>query len=162
MNFFENILSPIGKIAGGAQTAFNDAVIEGRKRREAEALQKIIELERQRQLAQQVASQPVPEGMATVTPEWSNEESLKLFQQYGRAGIDPVERAKAQTARLMSEAFANAIPNITDDTSRINIGMGKEYRPDAYRLDEIKADDAQVRLDTIDGLFSRPDIDPMI
>ena len=162
MNFFENILSPIGKIAGGAQTAFNDAVIEGRKRKEAEALQKVIDLERQRQLAEQVASQPAPEGMATVTPEWGNPQSLELYQAYGQAGIDPVERAKAQTAQLASEAFANAIPNITSDVGRINIGLGKEYRPDVYQQDKIKADDAQIRLDTVEGLLNRPDIDPMI
>ena len=122
----------------------------------------LVDLERQRQLAQQVASNPVPEGTATVTPEWDNPQSLELFQAYGQAGIDPVERAKAQTARLASEAFANAIPNITSDVGRINIGLGKEYRPDVYRADEIKADDAQIRLNTIEGLLGREDIDPLL
>ena len=156
-------LENIGKFFGSFYAGYNQPYQEYKNRQADEALQKIIELERQRGLAQQTASQPVPEGMATVAPpQWGKEDKLKLYQQYGRAGLDPKAIAEAQTAQLAAEAFANAIPNITSDAGRINIGMGKEYRPDVYRADEIKADDAQIRLNTIEGLLGREDIDPLI
>ena len=156
------VLNSIGGFFGNIQAGYDDRLARAKQARETEALNQIAELERQRMLAQQVASQPVPEGMATVAPEWDKQEKLKLYQAYGRAGLDPKKIAEAQTARLASEAFAQAIPNITSDVGRINIGMGKEFRPDVYRHDEIKADDAQIRLDTVKGLLDRGDIDPLL
>ena len=156
------VLNSIGGFFGNIQAGYDDSRARARQAREAEALNQIAELERQKMLAQQTASQPLPESMATVAPEWDKADKLKLYQAYGRAGLDPKKIAEAQTAQLASEAFANAIPNITSDVGRINIGLGKEYRPDVYRQDEIKADDAQIRLDTVEGLLGRGDIDPLL
>ncbi len=155
-------LENIGKFFGSFYQGYNQPYQSYKNRQADEALQRVIELERQKELARQTASQPIPEGMATVAPEWGKSDKLQLHQAYNRAGLDPKKIAESQTAQLASEAFANAIPNITSDTGRINIGLGKEYRPDVYRHDEIKADDAQIRLNTVEGLLGREDIDPLL
>lgn len=166
MEFFESLFSPIGKLAGGAQNAFDDVRAQGKRRREEEiankALQKAIDLERQRKIAQKISSQPVPEGEATVAPEWGVSERLKLHQAYGQAGIDPQKMAESQTARLAAQAFAEAIPNVTSDVGKINIGLNKEYKPNVYRKNELEADDKQLRLNTVQDLLDNPDINPLL
>ena len=155
-------LEGLGKLFGSFYTGLNQPMQAYKEQQANDALQKVIELERQRTLAGQIASQPVPEGVPTVAPEWGKPEKLQLYQQYGKAGIDPKKMAEAQTARLASEAFAQAIPNIESDVGRINIGLNKEYRPDVYRQDEIKANEAQVRLDTVKGFLDREDVDELL
>ena len=139
MSFFESILSPIGEIAAGAQNAFDDAIIAARKRRSEEEKQQvlntIVSLEQQKQQAEnpQIPLRPQTFGKP---------EELQLFQAYSQAGIDPKKIAEAQTARLAADAFSKAIPNVKSDVGRINIGLGKEYKPEVYRKNKAEADEA--------------------
>ena len=91
-----------------------------------QALNKVIALEQQRQAAGEPPQIPYRQQTFGLPEE------LSLYQAYGQAGIDPVKRAEAKTARLKAQAFAEALPTITDPAAKINIGMGKEYQPVSY------------------------------
>ncbi len=112
----------------------------------AEALNKVVTLEQQKQQAQnpQVPLRPQTFGRP---------EELQLFQAYNKAGLDPKAMAEARTARLAADAFADAIPNVQTDEGKINIGLGKEYKPHVYRQNESKADEAAFRLQNLEKNF---------
>ena len=119
MNIFESLLSPVGKIAAGAQNAFDDAIIAARKNRqldkEAEIRNKIIALEQQKQQAQNPQTPLRPQTFGTP-------EQLELMQAYGKADIDPIAMLKAKT-------FEEELAKVENPAARINIAAGKEYKP---------------------------------
>ena len=193
MNFFkdftdwarENRLSSMR----AEQKIRNDLALEKEKNLQAirrqqanEALQNAITLEKQRE----AASQPpqIPYRQQT----FGLPEELSLYQAYGQAGIDPVKRAEAKTARLKAQAFAEALPSITEPSARVNIGMGKEHKPVSHSggvffnqydpdnplldttnkykhetaLAKNKADEAQTRLDVVTQALNNPELDPLL
>ncbi len=174
MAFLDSLTEGIGEIRKGVRKPLLDYQNQiTRKNQEEdialknkmanEALLKVQKLEQQRQLAERVNLTLVPEGEATVVPEWGMPERLNLHQAYGQAKIDPVKMAEAQTARLAAQAFAEAIPNVKSDVGKINIGLGKEYKPNIYRKNKAEADDAELRLNVLKPLLEKnPELNPLL
>lgn len=140
MGFFDWV----GYQLGGMQAGFDKRQAENRLAKEKRlldeqlarqqlALNQVVELERQKELAadwqKEYGNKKETDNLHGPIPEFDKADQLRLYQQYGQAGLDPEKVADAQQAELAADAFRRGVANITNDAALVNIGMGKEYKP---------------------------------
>ena len=140
MGFFDWV----GYQLGGMQAGFDRRQAENRLAKEKRsldeqlarqqlALNQVVELERQKELAadwqKEYGNKTEADNLHGPIPEFDKADQLRLYQQYGQAGLDPEKVADAQQAELAADAFRRGVANITNDAALVNIGMGKEYKP---------------------------------
>ncbi|PJE79286.1 hypothetical protein CI610_01751 [invertebrate metagenome] len=184
MGFFEALLSPVGKVFGGVQKAYDDTVISGRRARAEE-------LNAEKKQQQQIAYNRVAtlEQQRKSNPEaWGVPEQLQLYNAYGNAGIDPEKRLKYQQQREQQQLFQEAFDQIEDPVKRLNVlnkntvqnvkfsggtaynpydtenwyvGSTSKNRAEARQAQQ-EAELNQLRTQTVKTFLEDPDINPML
>ncbi len=143
-SFLESFGRVIGQLPMGIKSPLMEKTIElqlAKEKRQLDeqlarqqmAFDQVVELERLKGLAtdwqNDYGNKPEAEGLHGPIPEFGTADQLRLYQQYGQAGLDPEKIAEAQRAELATDAFRRGLANITNDAALVNIGMGKEYKP---------------------------------
>ncbi len=143
-SFLESFGRIIGQLPMGIKSPLMEKTIElqlAKEKRQLDeqlarqqiAFDQVVELERQKELSadwqKDYDNKPEAEGLHGPIPEFGKTDQLRLYQQYGQAGLDPEKIAEAQQAELAADAFRRGLANITNDAALVNIGMGHEYTP---------------------------------
>ena len=127
------IKSPLMEKTIELQLAKDKRILDEQLARQQLAFDQVVKLERQKDLAadwqREYGNKPEADNLHGPIPEFGKADQLRLYQQYGQAGLDPEQVANAEQAELAADAFRRGLANITNDAALVNIGMGKEYKP---------------------------------
>ncbi len=143
-SFLESFGRVIGQLPMGIKSPLMEKTIElqlAKEKRQLDeqlarqqlAVDQLVELERQKKLAadwqREYGNKPEADSLHGPIPNFGKADQLRLYQQYGQAGLDPEKVADAQQAELAADAFRQGLANVTNPAALVNIGMGKEYKP---------------------------------
>ena len=143
-SFLESFGRVIGQLPMGIKSPLMEKTIElqlAKEKRQLDeqlarqqlAVDQLVELERQKELAadwqREYGNKPEADSLHGPIPEFNKADQLRLYQQYGQAGLDPEKVANTQQAELAADVFRRGLANVTNPAALVNIGMGKEYKP---------------------------------
>ena len=150
------IKSPLMEKTIELQLAKDKRILDEQLARQQLAFDQVVKLERQKDLAadwqREYGNKPEADNLHGPIPEFGKADQLRLYQQYGQAGLDPEQVANAEQAELAADAFRRGLANITNDAALVNIGMGKEYKPFETQLRQFEAAEQALRLANIQAL----------
>ena len=140
MSFLESFARNIGHLRAGVygpsmeneyrqRLQYDQNLFNQQLARQQAAVDILAKLEQQRQQAEHVRENPVPEGHDTVEPQFGFPEQMRMYQAYNQAGLDPKAIADTQKARVATEALEQAIGGVKNPYALANIAHGLDASP---------------------------------